>query len=513
MRLRPRPLGLRARITLAFGLGSLLLAVALATSTWAFTRQSQLNLAEAEQLETVIRNATRVQNALESGSGPQMRDFLAQLSTGAETTIVREDVSTDDPATTSSNPGDFDTMPSRLRAVVESGEPAMMHYRPGDRPTMSLGIPLPTVDAAYYEIVELDELERSLDLLAAYLTGATILVTLAGATLGWWASRRTLLPLTDVGLAAHAIAGGRLDTRLEVANDPDLSILVSSFNEMAATLQARIERDARFASDVSHELRSPLMTLAASVEVLQTRRDDMPERAQAALDLLVDDVNRFQQLVADLLEISRFDAGAAHLQLEEVLLPEFLSRAVAAASHEPIPVITDASSAELVVEIDKRRMAQVIANLLDNARKYGDGATAVRVTRSVEADEVVIAVEDRGPGVDPDDRGRIFERFSRAVATAGTRGTDSGSGLGLALVAEHVALHGGRVGVEDRDDGEPGSRFTVTLPIDPELADALEVPEERPSSTDLSDVVVDDAPTDDEVPAGSVADGALETDR
>ncbi|QGG95567.1 sensor histidine kinase [Actinomarinicola tropica] len=480
MRLRPRPLGLRSRITLAFGLGSLILAVTLASSTWAFTRESQLNLREDEYLDTVIRNAERVRSSLTQGRPEEMREFLAQLSTSAASPIIRESISRGgEIPTTSQPPGAFDTVPRSVRQAVEGdGKASLMHYRLADTPVLVLGIPIPSVDAAYYEIFELDELERTLDLLAAYLTGATILVTLAGATLGWWASRRTLLPLTDVGLAAHAIAGGRLDTRLEVANDPDLTVLVSSFNEMAATLQARIERDARFASDVSHELRSPLMTLAASLEVLQTRRDDMPERAQSALDLLVDDVNRFQQLVSDLLEISRFDAGAAHLQLEEVLLPEFLSRAVAAAAHEPIPVVTDATSADLVVEVDKRRMAQVIANLLDNAHKYGDGATAVRVTRSADADEVVISVEDHGPGVDAEDRDRIFERFSRAVSTAGTRGSDTGSGLGLALVAEHVALHGGRVGVEDRLDGEPGARFTVTLPI-----------QAAPSEDDLSRVL------------------------
>lgn len=494
MRFRPRALGLRARITLAFGLGSLLLAVALATSTWAFTRESQLNLRETEQLDTLVRNATRVRNALTSES-TDVLPFLQTLSSNAESKTVRVDVSTADASSISDLPGAFDDIPLTLRETVEGGEPAMMHFRRADTPVLALGVPLPTVDAAYYEIVQLRELERSLDLLAAYLTGASILITLAGATLGWWASRRTLLPLADVGLAAHAIAGGRLDTRLEVANDPDLSVLVSSFNEMAATLQARIERDARFASDVSHELRSPLMTLAASVEVLETRRDEMPERAQAALDLLVEDVNRFQQLVADLLEISRFDAGAAHLQLEPVLLPEFLSQAVAAATNEAIPVITDAASADLVVEIDKRRMAQVIANLLDNAAKYADGATAVRVTRRQERDEVEIAVEDRGPGVPEADRDRIFERFSRAMSTAGARGTDSGSGLGLALVAEHVALHGGRVGVTDRADGSAGSRFTVTLPVDPLLADGVD--EGRPSTEpDLSDVVpepIDDA--------------------
>ncbi len=132
----------------------------------------------------------------------------------------------------------------------------------------------------------------------------------SASLLGVWASPARGAPLADAAQAAKAIAGGRLDTRLESTDDHDLGELSTSFNDMAAALQRRIERDARFASDVSHELRSPLMTLSASIEVLQARRDEMPERAATALDLLVADVARFQNLVEDLLEISRFDAGA-----------------------------------------------------------------------------------------------------------------------------------------------------------------------------------------------------------
>ncbi|MBK5224252.1 MAG: HAMP domain-containing histidine kinase [Acidimicrobiia bacterium] len=485
MRFRPRRLGLRARITLAFGLGSLLLSVALSTSTWAFTRQSQLNQREAEQLDTVIRNAGSVRRQLAGGARPEgwMRDHLSSLPTAAAGTVLREEVSTSANPPTIATAGtrhSFEDVPRSLRQTLEGGSAATMRYRIADTPMLALGVPLIAEDAIYLELVDLSDLEHSLDLLAAYLAGASGLVTLAGATLGWWASRRTLLPLTDVGLAAHAIASGRLDTRLEAAHDPDLAVLVSSFNEMATALQSRIERDARFASDVSHELRSPLMTLAASAEVLQTRRDELPPRSQSALDLLVDDVNRFQQLVADLLEISRFDSGAAHLQLDPVLLPEFLSRAVALATHETIPVLTDGASTDLIVSVDKRRLAQVVANLIDNARKYAGGATAVRVVH--RGDEVDIVVEDRGPGIDEADRARVFDRFSRG-AGAGARGSDTGSGLGLALVAEHVALHGGRVSIDDRPDGDSGARFIVTLP-----AGALDGDDDdgRPEAPDLS---------------------------
>ena len=463
MRFRPRPLGLRARITLAFALGSLLLSVALATSTWAFTRQSQLNQRESSAIDRLYSNASPLRATLLAGGGTNYSEYMTAALPTPANQVLRYDTPEGEPDTASSSQRVlYEDIPPALRELVASGTPASMRYRHADEPVLAVGVPVPAANAEYYEVVSLAELERSFEVLGYWLTAAAALTTLAGATLGWWASRRTLLPLVDVGVAAEAIAGGRLDTRLEAANDPDLAVLVSSFNDMASALQTRIERDARFASDVSHELRSPLMTLAASIEVLETRSDELSERSRAALDLLVHDVNRFQQLVADLLEISRFDSGNAHLDLEPVRLPEFLEQAVQLASHEQIPVIAEGSLAEVIVEVDKRRMARVVANLLDNASKYADGATAIRLSRS--GDQVQFAVEDAGEGVAPEDRDRIFDRFSRG-ATAGSRGTDSGSGLGLALVAEHVRLHGGSVRVANRGDGVRGASFVVSLPI------------------------------------------------
>ncbi len=490
MPFRHRRLGLRARITLAFALGSLLLSVTLSSSTWAFTRQSQLNQRQESAIETMLTNAARVRSTLLAGGATNLADYLASLPTRADQVLA---VPIDgEPTRASTGRGRYDEIPAELRLLVGGGQAGTMRYRDsnGDL-VLAVGANIPAAQAEYYEVLSLVELERSFELLGYYLTAASLVTVLAGATLGWWASRRTLLPLADVGVAAEAIAGGRLDTRLESADDPDLAILVASFNDMAAALQDRIERDARFASDVSHELRSPLMTLAASIEVLQTRRDEMPERSRAALDLLVHDVNRFQQLVADLLEISRFDSGAVHLELDPVLLAEFLEQAVRVASHDTgapsVPVVVSPSANDPIVLIDKRRMARVIANLLDNAAKYAGGATSVQLTANATTAE--IAVEDTGEGVAPEDRSRIFERFSRG-STAGARGADSGTGLGLALVSEHVRLHGGSVRVENRSDGVRGSRFVVQLPI--------------ASEADLSD----DAPTLDQQPHDTGIDHA-----
>jgi signal transduction histidine kinase len=232
---------------------------------------------------------------------------------------------------------------------------------------------------------------------------------------------------------------------------------------MAQVLEERIEQDNRFASDVSHELRSPLMTLSASIEVLASRREEMPDAsAQAAVDLMVADVARFKQLVEDLLEISRFDAGAARLDLSELRPGELTTQAIAWSQSPDVPIELDAELAGVLIRADKRRLVRVITNLLDNARKYGGGATRVEVRKVPQG--IQWAVEDNGAGVPEEERELIFDRFSRGAGSNRRAGSE-GVGLGLSLVAEHVALHKGSVWVEDRPDGEPGARFVIELPV------------------------------------------------
>jgi signal transduction histidine kinase len=454
-----RRLGLRARITLAFAVGALLLSALLSATTWALTRENLVNQREDSALVLVYQNARTVQNRIANPDTDQQA-LLSSLSTplGARPILYYDDQYV--PLTPEYGQ---DALPAVLRDTVIAGQAARMRFELRGEMQLAIGVPIASVDAAYFEIVSFDEVQSSLEALGVSLVGASLVTTLAGAALGWWASRRALRPLTSVSTAAMALAAGRLDTRVETSADPDLRPITESFNDMAQALQDRIEQDGRFASDVSHELRSPLMTLAASIEVLENQREDLPERAQVALDLMTADVDRFQQLVEDLLEISRFDAGVARLELEEVHLAELVMQAVSHATDLDVPIELDAALAGLVVHADKRRIVRVIANLLDNARKYGGGATGVSLRRV--DDGIQIAVEDRGPGVPEDDRQLIFDRFSRGVS-AGRRGHNDGVGLGLALVAEHVNLHGGKVWVNGRADGEEGARFVVELPVE-----------------------------------------------
>ena len=187
---------------------------------------------------------------------------------------------------------------------------------------IAVGVYIAEYDTGYFEAFPLEDTESTLrGILTALLLGA--LGTLVLATLfGLATSRRLLRPLSQVADAAEEIASGGLDTRLAPESDPDLDRLAGSFNEMADAVQTRIEREARFASDVSHELRSPITALAAAVEVLDARRADIPERTQPALDVVVSQVRRFDSMVIDLLELARLDAGATDLTVEELRLTD-----------------------------------------------------------------------------------------------------------------------------------------------------------------------------------------------
>jgi signal transduction histidine kinase len=316
--------------------------------------------------------------------------------------------------------------------------------------------------ATYIQIFDVSEIDRTLRVLAFTLLAVAAATTVIAGLTGWWMSNRVLQPVGEVAGAAADLASGRLDTRLAGSADPDLAVVAGAFNAMADALQKRIERDAHFASDVSHELRSPLATLANATQVLATRREELSERSQTALDLLVSEVERFQRLVGDLLEMARLDAGVVPVELEDVRVAELVAHAVERVAPSAASLVkVDEAATDLVAPVDKRRLMRVLANLIDNAAHHGAGLSRVQV--SAAPGEVLIAVEDQGPGVPVGDRRRIFERFARTTA-ADRRTSSDGAGLGLALVAEHVAAQRGRVWVEERPGG--GARFVVALAAD-----------------------------------------------
>ncbi|HEY4410186.1 MAG TPA: HAMP domain-containing sensor histidine kinase [Acidimicrobiia bacterium] len=458
MRIQRPELGLRARVTLAFAGGALALSAALSGVSFGLVRNYLVDQTQTAALKEAFVNAEVVRDGL--ASTPDIPRILASLQDpdGSPSLVFYDERWFSSKSAAIGR----DSLPVPFRTAVNDGKPSRQAYKLAGTTRLAVGLRLPGVQASYYEVFNLDPLDHTLHFLGFALLGAGLATTVAGAAVGRWASTRLLRPVAEVARAAAAVAGGRLETRLPDSDDADLAMLTGSFNSMADALQARIERDARFASDVSHELRSPLTTLATTVGVLASRRDELPERSRAALDLLTADVERFQRLVEDLLEISRYDAGVADLHLEDVSLTELVTRAVASVDGPVVELGPGARTDGLAIEADKRRMTQVIKNLVENAARYGGGATRV----IVDAGHYVarVAVDDEGPGVAPEEREAIFERFFRGSASGQRRGGGQGSGLGLSLVTEHVRLHGGRVWVEDNPVGV-GARFVVEIPL------------------------------------------------
>ena len=457
MRRRGR-LGLRTRTTAAFALSGLVLSVMLSVITYQLARQSFTRQRRDAAITRATQRARTAQAGLEV-IGVDPSGLVDQLKVGStETFAIEVD------GQRFSAGVDDDRIPQSVTASVKRGVAARQVFRDKEGPAVAIGFALSTDGKAYYEVASLAELDRSLSDLGRVLALAATATTIGGAVLGRIASRGVMRPLRQAAAAAGEIASGRLDTRLEASKDPDLAPLAASFNEMAKSLQGRIEREARFASDVSHELRTPLTALSAATQILQSRRDEMSDRSQAALDVLTNQSAHFQRLVLDLLEISRFDAGAAELHRENQDVVELIEQ-IAAASSTPDVAIDASGLTHRVLGVDKRRVERIVTNLLQNAYLYAGGARQVSLTDESGTGGVRrlhIVVDDSGPGVPDDEKNTVFERFTRGKANSGRGGSGpKGTGLGLSLVAEHARLHGGAVHVEDAPGG--GARFVAEL--------------------------------------------------
>ncbi|RDI69445.1 HAMP domain-containing sensor histidine kinase [Nocardia pseudobrasiliensis] len=276
-----------------------------------------------------------------------------------------------------------------------------------------------------------------------------------GAVFGLWLSRRLLEPLRQVTGTAASIASGQLGTRLPDTDDPDLAPTVDAFNAMVDSLQRRIDRERRLVGDVSHELRTPLTTLTTSVAVMNRHRDELPERSRRALDLVRAELDHLRRLLDDLLALARAEARMHRADAEPLSVRDLLTHTLAELRYPPDLLRSDVDATVLGRKLELER---AVVNLLENGDRHGGGVIAVGVRR--DGGEVVITVDDAGPGVAAEDRERIFDRF---VTVRRGRRSGTGTGIGLALVAETVAAHGGRVECGERHGG--GARFTVWLPI------------------------------------------------
>ncbi|GHH13396.1 MtrAB system histidine kinase MtrB [Streptomyces rubradiris] len=380
----------------------------------------------------------------------------------------------------SGNVNPTSSVPAELRERVNSGTTAVQSntrivYFGGKEPQPGLAIGKQVSDPngrqyELYYLFPLTQEEKSLSLVKGTLATAGLFVVVLLGAIAWLVVRQVVTPVRMAAGIAERLSAGRLQERMKVTGEDDIARLGEAFNKMAQNLQVKIQQledlsrmQRRFVSDVSHELRTPLTTVRMAADVIHEAREDFDPVTARSAELLADQLDRFESLLADLLEISRFDAGAAALEAEPIDLREVVRRVVSGA--EPlaerkgtrIRVVGDQQP--VVAEADARRVERVLRNLVVNAVEHGEGKDVV-VKLAAAGGAVAVAVRDYGVGLKPGEATRVFSRFWRAdPARARTTG---GTGLGLSIALEDARLHGGWL----QAWGEPGggSQFRLTLP-------------------------------------------------
>lgn len=333
----------------------------------------------------------------------------------------------------------------------------------------------PGRDYALFLVYDFSQVADTLVLVQRVLIagGAILLLTITG--ISWYVARRSLQPVAQAAQTAEKVAAGKLEERMKVRGQDELARLSTSFNRMADSLAEQIvqlealsQMQQRFVSDVSHELRTPLTTVRMAAEVLYLSRDEFSTVNARSTELLYDQVERFQGLLNDLLEISRFDAGAAQLAETKTDVEAVVSRAMATAqpwaekagSNVKVTIVgAEKGQRGVYASMDPRRIERIIRNLILNAVEHGEG-NPIEVFIGEDSDAVAVAVRDHGIGLSEEDAVRVFERFWRKdPARARTTG---GSGLGLSIARADAQLHGGALEAW----GKPGvgSTFRLTLP-------------------------------------------------
>ncbi|MGY1821214.1 MtrAB system histidine kinase MtrB [Geodermatophilus sp. SYSU D00079] len=375
----------------------------------------------------------------------------------------------------------YPAIPAELRADVASGGQFSQYAMIPDatdepRPTLLIGAPVPTDTAAperieLYFAFPLDQEEESLSLIRSTVVISGIALTLFVVGIGVLVTRLVVDPVRRAAGTAQRLAEGQLEERMTVRGEDDLARLATSFNAMADSLQRQITQleglsqlQQRFTSDVSHELRTPLTTVQMAAEILYESRGDFPAHVARSAELLHTELDRFEALLTDLLEISRYDAGVAVLDWEPTDLGALVGRVVAGTSalaqrHGCELTVTGPGS-EVIAEVDARRVERILRNLVGNAIEHGAGHP-VEVTWAANRTAAAVTVRDHGVGLSSAEAQHVFDRFWRAdpsrVRTVG------GSGLGLSISLEDARLHGGWLQVW----GQPGAgaQFRLTLPL------------------------------------------------
>jgi signal transduction histidine kinase len=444
---------LRRRLTLVLALAVGLSAAALAAGSYFLVRHNLLSDSVDSSIVQTRRNLEVAPAYPDTGAlvdaYKSRGDFLTVATSGGRTYL-------------SSTRASLRSVPEGLRAIVDRGELGYERATvAGDR-FLVTGAPATNGTKLYFFFPE-NGLRHELSVLRNVLLGGVGVLVLLAAFAGVVLARSTLRPVARASTAARSLAEGLLETRLPVEGRDEFGAWAQSFNEMAAALEAKIEalsaaqaRERRFTADVAHELRTPLTALMGEASLLADHLDRMPPESRRPAELLIADVARLRRLVEDLMEISRFDAGAESVQAEDVDVAALVRATVRSRGWDDRVRLEGDG---LRVTSDPRRLERIVANLVDNALEHGGSSVSVRVS------EDTIEVADDGPGIPREHLPHVFERFYKADASR----SGGGTGLGLAIARENALLLGAELEVASEPGA--GSRFTLVLPVAEPLRD------------------------------------------
>ncbi|WP_433855775.1 ATP-binding protein [Streptomyces kronopolitis] len=477
MKRRPIPRGLRTRLVVAFLLVSVVSALTTAALTYQQARTAILDRAQDGAVHDLRDQVGSLAPDLPARpTDPDLRALTLQLDRAGGARNWRTAAAfRGGPPVAATTPAP--AVPAALRRAASSADGAVVQrfHRDGQA-RLAVALPVATADRparpsglVVYASFSLAPEQRDVSSLVAAARAGVLPVVLVSLVPALLAARRVLRPVRQLRSATEKMAEGALDTRIAVTGDDELADLGRTFNTMAATLQAdatalrRMEAGARrFAADVSHEMRTPLAAMTAVTGVLDedaaSGRLD-PETAEA-LTLVADETRHLARMVEDLMEISRFDAGAAVLHLDEIDVGELVGKTLALRHWQDRVEVTVPDG--LRARLDPRRVDVVLANLLGNALRHGGPSVPVRLRARAGEDALVLTVTDGGPGIPEELLPHVFDRFTKGDAA---RSRSEGSGLGLAIAAENARLHGGTLTAAHAPGG--GTVFTLTLPRNP----------------------------------------------
>ena len=444
---------LRRRLTLVLALAVGLSGIALGAGSYFLVRHNLLADSVDSSIVQTRRNLAVAPSYPDTGKlvdqYKSRGNFLTVATRGGQTFLSSASVS-------------LRSVPAGLRAIVGRGELGYERTTVAGDHFLVTGAPAGNGRKLYFFFPE-NGLRHELSVLRNVLFGGVGILVLLAALAGIVLARSTLRPVARASTAARSLAEGLLETRLPVEGRDEFGAWAQSFNEMAAALEAKIgelqaaqARERRFTADVAHELRTPLTALMGEASLLADHLDEMPPESRRPAELLIADVARLRRLVEDLMEISRFDAGAESVQAEEVDVAALVRATVRARGWDDRVRLEGDG---LRVTSDPRRLERIVANLVDNALEHGGSLVSVRIGDNE------IEVADDGPGITPEHLPHVFERFYKADASR----SGGGTGLGLAIARENAVLLGGTL--EVASEAGAGSRFTLVLPVAEPLHD------------------------------------------